>query len=203
MSPKPDFLALVSAKAEVDLRLSDFAPRSMLVTLQHLPERPKFPAIDYHNHLDSQDPTAVLHIMDECGIERIVSITMRVGEDALATMKRFQSAAQNRFSTIAWMDWSDLHTSDFYQRSVERLEQFTAAGGRGIKLWKDLGLTLRNQNGDLLRVDDERQPYWRRVAPHVETSRRRKRSAPVRPRHTQSVKGHMEGLQSHCISASC
>ena len=156
MNPKPDFLALVSAKTEVDLRLSDFAPRSMLVTPQHLPERPKFPAIDYHNHLDSQDPAAVLHIMDECGIERIVSITMRVGEDALATMKRFQSAAQNRFSTIAWMDWSDLHTSDFYQRSVERLEQFTAAGGRGIKFWKDLGLTLRDQNGDLLRVDDER-----------------------------------------------
>ena len=58
------FLALVSAKAEVDLRLSEFAPRSMLVTPAHYPKCPSFPAIDYHNHLDSQDPTSVLTIRD-------------------------------------------------------------------------------------------------------------------------------------------
>jgi len=150
------FLALVSAKAEVDLRLSDFAPRSMLVTPVHHPKCPCFPAIDYHNHLDSQDPTVVLTILDECGIERIVSITMQVGEEALATMKRFQNVARDRFSTIAWMDWSDLQSPGFFRRSVERLERFVDAGACGIKLWKDLGLTLRDQNGELLRVDDER-----------------------------------------------
>jgi predicted TIM-barrel fold metal-dependent hydrolase len=154
--PEDKFLALVSAKAEVDLRLSDFAPRSMLVTPSHHLNYPRFPAIDYHNHLDSQDPAAVLKIMDECGIERIVSITMQVGEEALATMKRFQNAACDRFSTIVWMDWSDLQSPGFFRRSVERLERFVAAGACGIKFWKDLGLTLRDQNGQLLRVDDER-----------------------------------------------
>ena len=41
--------------------------------------RPKFPAIDYHNHLDAQEPRAVLRIMDECNIERVVNITMQAG----------------------------------------------------------------------------------------------------------------------------
>src|SRR5260370_35707485 len=86
------FLALVSAKAEVDLRLSDFAPRSMLVTPVHHPKRPCFPAIDYHNHLDSQDPPVVLTLLDECVIERIVSITMHVRKEALVPVKRLRNA---------------------------------------------------------------------------------------------------------------
>jgi predicted TIM-barrel fold metal-dependent hydrolase len=156
-APSQDkFLALVSARAKVELPLSDFAPRTMLISPAHYVERPKFPAIDYHNHLDSQDPQAVLKIMDECGIERIVSIAMQVGATALATMKRFQRAAPDRFSTIAWMDWSDLHSAGFFRRSVERLERFVAAGACGLKLWKDLGLSLRDQNGEFLCVDDER-----------------------------------------------
>ena len=159
------FLALMSARAQTDLRLCDYAPRSMLSAPVHQVERPKYPAIDYHNHLDSQDSQTVLQIMDECGIERIVSITMQTGETALAIMERMRRTAGDRISTIAWMDWSDLNTSGFFERSVERLEQFVAAGACGIKFWKDLGLSLRDAAGELLRVDDERlAPLFERAA---------------------------------------
>jgi len=47
--------------------------------------------------------------MDECGIERTVNITMKVGEEALAILRRFHAFAPERFSTIAWMDWNGLH----------------------------------------------------------------------------------------------
>jgi len=70
------FVAMVTARAEVELRLSDFHPRSMLVSPRHDIGRPKFPVIDYHNHLDAQDPREVLKVMDACGIERIVNITI-------------------------------------------------------------------------------------------------------------------------------
>src|ERR1041384_5299753 len=93
------FIALVTAKAEVDLRLSDFEPRSMLVTPEHHVERAKFPAIDYHNHLDAQEPSAVLRVMDECGIERLVNITMRTGHEAVEMIERFHRAGPDRFST--------------------------------------------------------------------------------------------------------
>jgi len=39
-------------------------------------------------------------------------------------------------------------------RSVERLESLVAKGACGIKIWKDLGLTLRDSHGKLMRVDD-------------------------------------------------
>src|ERR1700743_1099021 len=74
---KDEFLAMVDAKAEVELPLSDFQPRSMLETPVHLPERARFPVIDYHNHLDAQDPDEMLRIMDVCGVETIVNITMK------------------------------------------------------------------------------------------------------------------------------
>jgi predicted TIM-barrel fold metal-dependent hydrolase len=150
------FIAMVTAKAEVNLRLSDFQPRSMLVTPVHDLKRAKFPVIDYHNHLDAQDPAAVLKVMDECGIERTVNITMRVGSEALAVIKRFHSSAPERFATYAWMDWTDLHTANFFSRCVDRLERMVEHGACGLKVWKDLGTSLRDSNGELLRVDDER-----------------------------------------------
>lgn len=156
------FIAMVTARAEVDLRLSDFAPRSMLQTPQNEVLRPRFPAIDFHNHLDAQNPDTMLRVMDECGVERIVNITMQTGDAGLAMIDKFR---HTRFATIGWMDWTDLHTFGFWQRSVERLEQMVERGACGLKIWKDLGLTLRDANGELLRVDDERlAPLFEKAA---------------------------------------
>jgi len=150
------FVAMVSAKAEVDLRLSDFHPRSELATPDRTPMKPRFPAIDYHNHLDSMDPDAVLRVMDEVGVERAVNITMQTGDAALEIMRRFRAASRDRFATMAWMDWAGVEREDFVRLSLDRLERLAEHGACGIKFWKDLGLTVRDAGGKLLRVDDER-----------------------------------------------
>ena len=155
------FVAMVTAKAEVDLPLSRFQPRSMLVTEAHEIQRPRFPVIDYHNHLDALAPSDVLRIMDACGVERIVNITMQTGDNALSMIRKFHSADASRFSTIGWMDWSGLTQTgiaqpDFPQLACDRLEQLVEHGACGIKFWKDLGLTVRDAHGELLRIDDER-----------------------------------------------
>jgi predicted TIM-barrel fold metal-dependent hydrolase len=150
------FVAMVSAKAETDLRLTDFEPRPMLVAPASDVLRARYAAIDFHNHLDAQDPARVLRVMDACNVVRVVNITMRAGDEALETMRRLHAAAPGRFHTIAWMDWRDLHEPGFFERSVERLERFVEHGACGLKIWKDLGLCLRDGDGTLLRVDDER-----------------------------------------------
>jgi predicted TIM-barrel fold metal-dependent hydrolase len=150
------FVAMVSAKAEVDLRLSDFHPRSELVTPDRTPLKPRFPVIDYHNHLDSMNPAAVLRVMDECGVERAVNITMQTGDAALDILRRFRDASRDRFATMAWMDWSGVEREDFVRVSLDRLERLAQEGVCGIKFWKDLGLSVRDSGGRLLRIDDER-----------------------------------------------
>jgi len=156
MTEQDKFVAMVSAKAEVSLPLSEFQPVSMLQSPEHHLERAKFPVIDYHNHLDSLEPRDVLRVMDACGIEKIVNITMKTGEDALRMIDKFHAADAQRFATIGWMDWSDVTEPDFAARTFERLERLVERGAVGIKFWKDLGLSVRDGEGKLLRVDDER-----------------------------------------------
>ena len=155
-SDQDKFVAMVTAKAEISLPLGRFQPRSSLVTGDHTPQRARFAGIDYHNHLDAMAPRDVLRIMDACGIEHIVNITMKTGDDALAMIDKFAAADPARFSTIGWMDWSDVTHPDFVPRTLARLEQLVARGAKGIKFWKDLGLSVRDASGGLLRIDDER-----------------------------------------------
>jgi predicted TIM-barrel fold metal-dependent hydrolase len=159
------FVAMVSAKADVTLPLSDFHPRCMLATPAHEIQLPRFPVIDYHNHLDAQDPENVLKIMDACGIEHIVNITMKVGEEAFRVMDRYKAADAARFSTIGWMDWTGVESTDFVDVSVARLERLVEHGAVGFKIWKDLGLSVRDASGELMRVDDERlAPIFEKAA---------------------------------------
>lgn len=153
---KDKFVDMVNARAEVSLSLSDFKPRSSLKVPCHMVEHPRFPVIDYHNHLDSQDAGDLLKIMDACDIEFLVSITMQTGDAGLAQMDRLRHAAPDRFSTIGWMDWSGVERDDFAAVTCNRLETMVEHGACGIKFWKDLGLSVRDRTGQLLRIDDER-----------------------------------------------
>ena len=163
--PRDPFVALVTARAQVDLPLGRFQPLSTLVTPVHLIDKPRFPAIDYHNHLDSLAPSHVLQVMNACGIERIVNITMKTGDEALRIIDRFRAADPERFATIAWMDWTGIDNPAFAEKTCAWLERAVERGARGIKFWKDLGLTVRDGNNRLLRIDDERlAPIFDRAA---------------------------------------
>jgi predicted TIM-barrel fold metal-dependent hydrolase len=150
------FVDMVTASARVELPISDFQPRSMLAGSSKTVEKPRFNVIDYHNHLDSLNPREVLRVMDACGVEKIVNITMKVGKEAFEVMERFHAACADRFATIGWMDWTGIDRNDFAEVSCERLERLVERGAVGIKFWKDLGLQVRDGSGDLLRIDDER-----------------------------------------------
>jgi predicted TIM-barrel fold metal-dependent hydrolase len=159
------FVSMMTAASKVSLSLSDFAPQSMLRVAEHPIEQPKFPAIDFHNHIDGMEPIDVLRIMDACGIEHLVNITMKPGTDGIESLSRLRKASPGRFSTIAWMDWRDLSEDGFFDRSVRRLEQCISAGAIGMKIWKDLGLRRRDRDGSLLRIDDPRlDPLFARAA---------------------------------------
>lgn len=155
LDKKDKFVAMVTAKAQADLKLTEFEPVSMLVTPIHTIERASLPVIDYHNHLDAFEPREVLKVMDACNIEHVVNITMRTGKEALEIIDRF-APMPDRFSVMGWMDWSGVEKPDFVQKSVETLERLAERGICGMKFWKDLGLTIRDASGQLLRIDDER-----------------------------------------------
>ncbi len=155
LDARDKFVAMATATADFDLKLKDFEPVSMLVAPEHTVERAAFAVIDYHNHLDAFEPREVLPIMDACNIERIVNITMRPGLGAMEIIDRFEPFP-DRFSVMGWMDWTGVEKPDFVERSVETLERLAERGICGMKFWKDLGLTVRDGSGEILRIDDDR-----------------------------------------------
>ena len=94
------FFDLVNSTAETNLRLCDFHPRTALKSAAHVIERPRFPVIDFHNHVDSMKPEEVLAIMDQSGVEHLVNITMQVGERAHEILDKYHAARRVDFHQL-------------------------------------------------------------------------------------------------------
>jgi predicted TIM-barrel fold metal-dependent hydrolase len=61
-----------------------------------------------------------------------------------------------------WSQWQE--QPDFILRAPDLLEDVVAKGAHGVKIWKDLGLTVKDSQGNLVKIDDERlMPIWERA----------------------------------------
>lgn len=159
-----------------DLLLREFQPRPALVRQEHGVLRPRFPAIDAHNHLglDSEsgwigrDVSELLDIMDEAGIEAVVDLDGGWGEQILYEhLEHFRAAAPDRFfhfGGVRWDRWSE-RGSGFGEWAAQRLREQIRRGAQGLKIWKGFGLQVRDDEGRLAVVDDRRlDPIWEMAA---------------------------------------
>lgn len=151
--------------------LQNFRPKSKLVTPQTFVERPRFPVIDAHNHLDEHfggwDKRPVgelLAAMDAAGVQVYVDLDGGWGESILQThLAHFKAAAPQRFVHAGGVDWSawPQHGNRFGEWAAQRLRQQAAWGAQALKVWKVLGTTVRDQDGALVMPDDPRlDPVW-------------------------------------------
>lgn len=149
------------------LPLVDWHPVSQLRAPATDVRRTAVPAIDIHNHLgrwltdgtwpDSpwmiEDVPALVAVMDECGIETIVNLDGMWGDEVSANVARYDVAFPGRFLTFCQLDWSLIDTPAALAAS---LDDAVARGARGLKVWKNLGLTVRDASGALVLPDDPR-----------------------------------------------
>jgi len=160
------------------LLLKDYMPRSTLVTEEHIVDKPRFPAVDAHNHLGFRtdafgQPTAgegtgrledvgqLVETMDQCGIRAVANLTGRWGDDLKRLLEQFEGRYPGRFYTFANVDWNRVNEPGFGEWAAAQLEQSVRAGARGLKIFKNLGLRVRDASGKLLLPDDERlDPLW-------------------------------------------
>jgi len=156
----------------IDLPLSDFKPVPKLTAKVTQVEKPKYPVIDAHNHLslegfggwDKRPVSQLLDILDEADVRVYVDLDGGWGEDILEThLDHFKAAAPERFRVyggVAWEKWAE-HGDRFGEWAAVRLRQQAAHGAQGLKIWKPLGLQVRDQHGKLVAVDDPRlDPVW-------------------------------------------
>ena len=154
-----------------DLRLVDYRPRRQLRTRDaDAPARPSVAAIDAHNHLgpspfsdgwDRRSPDELAAALDASNIAAIVDLDGGWA-DALRHELDHWAPLGDRVAVFAGLDyamWGE--RPDFGDVEAARLRDGEAAGARGLKVWKPLGLRARDPSGLLVPVDDARlDPVW-------------------------------------------
>lgn len=156
------------------LPLAQWAPRSQAVTRRTAVPQPAVPCIDVHNHLGRwlsadggwlvEDVPALLAVLDAHHVETVVNLDGRWGAELDANVARYDRAHPGRFVTFCHLDWAALAAEDPTRVLLAQLDDAVARGARGLKVWKDLGLTHRDARGELVLPDDPRlQPVFARA----------------------------------------
>lgn len=156
----PDWESLAS------MPLADWRPRSRLSLPVTRVRRSAVPSIDVHNHLgrwlsdDDEwlitDVGALIELMDEHNIRTIVNLDGMWGDELTANLDRYDREHDGRFMTFCQLDWALLAADDGEARLRRQLEDNARRGARGLKVWKNLGLTVRDGSGALVLPDDPR-----------------------------------------------
>lgn len=151
-------------------RLAAYAPRSTLELPAHHPQRAQVQAIDFHTHLGrwltndagwmERDVDRLLDTMDACNVTTLVNLDGRWGRELEENLERYDRAHPGRFCTFCHLDWRLLEEENGPDLLVASLERSIAAGARGLKVWKDLGLDVTARGRRVLPDDPMLTPVW-------------------------------------------
>jgi len=168
-----------SAASSASLELSDFEPRSALVTPKTAVERASSPAIDVHAHVfwstglaKLDDPDAkplippdeqyaeIIRWMDELNLETLINLNSGWGDELALAIDSFTGVGAGRFTACTEPAWVRVSEPDYPAWQADELGRAKSAGAVGLKVLKVLGLFLREE-GKLVAVDDSRfDPMW-------------------------------------------
>jgi predicted TIM-barrel fold metal-dependent hydrolase len=159
--------------------LDEFRPRAELRAPATDLRRARFPCVNVHTHPEQTTDAELdemVTAMDTTNIAVSVSLDGRTGNRGLEHLHRLEARHPGRFVVFLRMDYVgdgreddpaswDVHRPDFGARMADRLTEAVRHGMCGLKLLKDLGLTVRDAHGRLIAPDDPRfDPVWERAA---------------------------------------
>ncbi len=147
--------------------LESYRPKPCLVTKDTAVTKPRFPVVDAHNHLGdefgggwTQRPVEeLIGVLDQARVKLYVDLDGGWGENVLtAHLEKFKSAYPERFKVFGGVNWEMWKSmgDGFPDWAAERLTVQKKLGAEGLKIWKNLGLKVCDQRGELVGVDDKR-----------------------------------------------
>jgi predicted TIM-barrel fold metal-dependent hydrolase len=148
------------------MSFEDYEPRSTLIVPQHPLTRARYPFIDVHNHQDSQEMTpeqvdAVATAMDGLNMAVMVNLSGGSGEGFQKGLANLTARHPNRFVQFANVDFKKIDEPNFGENAARQLEQDVKNGARGLKVFKNLGMFVKDKNGKRVQTDDPRiDPVW-------------------------------------------
>ncbi len=149
------------------MQLEEFQPLSNLTVKKTYVKRSRFPVVDAHNHLDEefgggwirQPISKLLAVLDDVNVKVFIDLDGGWGEKVLQNhLDKYKQKAPDRFKVFAGIPWQlwEAYGNKFPEYASERLREQVRWGAEGLKIWKNLGLHVRDHEGSLVTVDDPR-----------------------------------------------
>jgi hypothetical protein len=154
---------------EKTMSFEEYDPISTLVVPEHQITKAKYPFIDIHNHqgnMPNQDLSYLLKQMDSLNMKFMVNLSgkgfQRNATRESGTEFLIQSAnagrekTNNRVVVFTNLNFNDIDNPNWSSETVKALEKEVKAGAMGLKIYKDLGLEVKDSNGNRLATNDPR-----------------------------------------------
>ena len=155
-------IAVITSCAQTNHAGMDFEkyePNSTLVVSEHKLTRAKYPFIDVHNHQNNMSPSALRNLvteMDKLHMAVMVNLTGNSGDQLLSKTNDVKATYPKRFIVFANINFSGIGETGWTEKAVKQLEQDVRNGANGLKIFKNLGLSVKDNAGKRVAVDDPR-----------------------------------------------
>jgi len=155
-----------------------YNPPSSLKVPEHVVTKAKFPFIDVHNHqgnMPQQDLGALLKQMDTLNMKVMVNLSgtgfrnnnnttdVHANAHLVSSLENAKKVTPNRLVIFTNVSFTGVGEPGWEETAVKRLEADVKAGAKGLKVFKNLGFSAKDNSGKILRVDDPRlDPIWKK-----------------------------------------
>jgi predicted TIM-barrel fold metal-dependent hydrolase len=122
--------------------LKNYRPQSIYKIPVTQVERASFPVIDMHSHPYAMDGEEIDHwvrIMDSCGIQKTILLTMATGAKFDSIVKAY-AKYKNRFDLWCGFDFTGYEKPGFPASAVKELERCHRMGAKGVGELGDKGM---------------------------------------------------------------
>jgi predicted TIM-barrel fold metal-dependent hydrolase len=156
--------------------IEEYSPKSSLVVEENPRNSAKFPFVDVHSHqwkMPVMDFTNLIAEMDSLNMGYMINLSGSgfatfAGNQNLMDISLTESlenikkqGVSNRFGVFVNIDFNKIDDPDFGTNNVEIIKDAVKQGVIGLKVYKNLGLNLKDNSGERVRVDDKRlNPIW-------------------------------------------
>jgi predicted TIM-barrel fold metal-dependent hydrolase len=173
---------LAAAVSAQDISFRDYDPPSTLKVQEHPRTRAKYPFIDIHNHqpdMPTQDLAPLVAAMDKLNMAvmnnlsgrgfrdlkdasgRDIGFGVNPGDYLARAIANVTKNAPGRFTVFTNVEFEGIGTAGWTERAVKQLEEDVRAGAAGLKIYKNLGMDVKDASGKRVPVDDPRlDPIW-------------------------------------------
>lgn len=158
------FVFYTTAQAKMDFEKYD--PPSTLVVPEHKVTRAKFPFIDVHNHqfnMPKQNLDGLVKDMDRLNMAVMVNLSGQNGDVLKQSITNIRSNAPKRFIVFANINFDGIGEVNWIANAVKQLEEDVKNGANGLKIYKSLGFSVKDNTGKRVAVDDARlDAIWKK-----------------------------------------